>query len=163
VTPLDFQHYPISHSLLASIGWGALLGAAYFALTRERRGALWVAALVVSHWFLDALVHRPDLPLTPMGEARVGLGLWNSLPATLILEVPIFLGGCWLYMRATRARDATGRWGFVGLVAFLALVYTMNLAGEPPPSVVAIAWVGHAQWLLVLWAYWVDRHRGPVP
>ena len=159
VTPLDFQHYPYSHSLLASVGWGALLGGAYFALKRERRGALVVAALVVSHWLLDALMHRPDLPLAPFGEARVGLGLWNSLPATLLVEMPIFIGGCWLYARATRARDAVGRWAFAGLVAFLLLIQAMNLAGDPPPSVAAIAWAGHAQWLIVLWAFWVDRHR----
>jgi len=159
VTPLDFQHYPISHSLLASIGWGALLGGGYFAFTRERRGSFIVAALVVSHWLLDALVHRPDLPLTPFGDARVGLGLWNSLPATLLVEMPIFLGGCWLYARATRARDAAGRWSLAGLVVFLLLIQAANLAGDPPPSVEAIAWAGHAQWLIVLWAFWVDRHR----
>jgi hypothetical protein len=159
VTPLDFQHYPISHSLLASIGWGALLGGGYFAFTRERRESVIVAALVVSHWLLDALVHRPDLPLTPFGDARVGLGLWNSLPATLLVEMPIFLGGCWLYARATRARDAAGRWSFAGLVVFLLLIQAANLAGDPPPSVEAIAWAGHAQWLIVLWAFWVDRHR----
>jgi len=163
VTPLDFQHYPISHSLLASIGWGALLGGGYFASTRERRGSFIVAALVVSHWLLDALVHRPDLPLTPFGDARVGLGLWNSLPATLLVEMPMFLGGCWLYARATRARDAAGRWSFAGLVAFLLLVQAANLAGDPPPSVEAIAWAGHAQWLIVLWAFWVDRHREAAP
>jgi hypothetical protein len=87
------------------------------------------------------------------------LGLWNSLPATLLVEVPIFIGGCWLYARATRARDAIGRWGLAGLVAFLAAIYVGNLFGDPPPSVKAIAWVGQAQWLLVLWAAWVDRHR----
>ena len=159
VTPLDFQHYPISHSLLAAAGWGALLGGAYFGLTRERRGAVIVAALVVSHWLLDALMPRPDLPLTPFGETRVGLGLWNSLPATLLVEMPIFIAGCWLYARATRARDAVGRWGFAGLVAFLLVIQAANLAGDPPPSVAMIAWAGHAQWLIVLWAFWVDRHR----
>ena len=159
VVPLDFQHYPISHSLLATAGWGALLGAGYFAMTRNRRGAWVVAALVVSHWLLDALVHRPDLPILPGGDARVGLELWNSLPATLAVEVPIFVAGCWLYARSTRARDAIGRWAFAGLVAFLLLVHVANLAGDPPPSATAIAWVGQAQWLLVAWGYWVDRHR----
>ena len=161
--PLDFQHYPISHSLAGAAGWGALLGAAYFAFTRNTRGSWVVAALVVSHWMLDAIVHRPDLPLVPGGEARIGLGLWNSLPATLAVEVPLFLAGCWIYARATKARDAAGRWGFAGLVAFLLLVHAANLAGDPPPSATAIAWVGHAQWLLVLWAFWVDRHRAAVP
>ena len=163
VTPLDFEHYPISHSLLAVAGWSAALGGAYFAITGRWKEAFVVAALVASHWFLDAIVHRPDLPLTPLGPERIGLGLWNSLPATLAVELPLFIGGCWLYARATRPRDAIGRWGFVGLVAFLAVTHAGNLMGDPPPSVTAIAWVGHAQWLLVLWAAWIDRHREAAP
>ena len=163
VTPLDFEHYPISHSLLAVAGWSAALGGAYFAITGRWKEAFVVAALVASHWFLDAIVHRPDLPLTPLGTERIGLGLWNSLPATLAVELPLFIGGCWLYARATRPRDAIGRWGFVGLVAFLAVIHAGNLMGDPPPSVTAIAWVGHAQWLLVLWAAWIDRHREAAP
>ena len=159
VTPIDFQHYPISHSLLAVAGWSIALGGAYFAITGRWREALVVGVLVTSHWLLDAVVHRPDLPLTPFGPERVGLGLWDSLPATLLVELPLFIGGCWLYARSTRPRDAVGRWALVGLVAFLAIVHAMNLAGDPPPDVKAVAWVGHAQWLLVLWAAWVDRHR----
>ena len=159
VTPLDFQHYPVSHSLLAVVGWAALVGGGYLALRGARREALLLALLVISHWLLDALVHRPDLPLAPFGATRVGFGLWNSLPLTLLVEVPLFVVGGWLYARATRARDAAGRWGFWGLVAFLLLVYAANLSGEPPPDAMAIAWVGQAQWLLVLWGYWLDRHR----
>jgi hypothetical protein len=68
----------------------------------------------------------------------------------------------WLYLRVTRARDATGTWAMWGLVGFLLVVYVANVLGEPPPSVTAIAWVGHAQWLLVAWGYWVDRHRAGV-
>jgi hypothetical protein len=159
VTPLDFEHYPISHSLLAVAGWAALVGGSYFAMYREKRAALVIVLLVVSHWFLDLVVHRPDLPLAPGVEARVGLGLWNSLPAALVVELGIFFAGCWLYARCTRARDAAGRWGFAGLVAFLLVIQVANLFGPPPPNVAAIAWAGHAQWLLVLWAFWLDRHR----
>ena len=111
VTPLDFEHYPVSHSLLAVVGWSVLVGGVCFVLRRSWREALLLALLVISHWFLDALVHRPDLPLAPVGDARVGLGLWNSLAATLLVEGSIFLGGVWMYARATRARDAAGRWG----------------------------------------------------
>jgi hypothetical protein len=161
VTPLDFSHYPISHSLLAVVGWAVLIGGAHLALRGAKREALVVALLVISHWLLDALVHRPDLPLTPAGESRVGLGLWNSLPATLLLEMSVFLLGVWLYSRVTQARDGVGRWGYLGLVVFLLLIYAGNLLGEPPPGAAAIAWVGQAQWLLVLWGYWLDKHREP--
>jgi hypothetical protein len=159
VTPLDFEYYPISHSLAAVLGWAALVGGAYFLLRRQGRAALVVAALVVSHWLLDLLVHRPDLPLVPGTSRLVGLGAWSSLPLTLAIEVPIFLSGVWLYARTTVAKNGRGRWGLWGLVAFLLVIYAGNLLGDPPPSVAAIAWLGQLQWLLVLWAYWLDRHR----
>lgn len=159
VTPLDFESYPISHSLVAVCGWGLLVGALHFLARRDRRGAAVLGGLVVSHWALDALVHRPDLPLVPGGDLVVGLGAWSSLPLTIVLEGAVFTIGVVLYSRATEASDATGRWGFRGLVAFLVVIYGANLFGPPPPTVDAIAWAGHAQWLLVIWGYWVDRHR----
>jgi len=163
VTPLDFTDYPISHSLLAVIGWSVLFAGVYFLVRRYRTGA-WVCGLaVLSHWILDLLVHRPDLPLTLGDSARVGLGLWNSLPATLAIEFAVFGLGLYLYLRTTRASDRTGTFALWGLVGFLLLVFVSNIYGPPPPSVEAIAWLGHAQWLLVLWAFWVDRHRTGVP
>jgi hypothetical protein len=163
VTPLDFEHYPISHSLLAVLGWAVLVGGAHFLSRREKRAALLVAALVLSHWLLDLLVHRPDLPLMPGAETWVGLGAWNSLPVTLLLEVPLFVAGVWLYARATVAKDAAGRWGLWSLVASLLVIYAANLFGPPPPEVSAIAWAGQLQWLLVIWAYWLDRQRSVAP
>jgi hypothetical protein len=159
VTPLVFEHYPFSHSLLAVLGWAALLGASVGAVRRSAALGATVAVLVLSHWMLDALVHVPDLPLAPGLDALVGLGLWNSLPATLAVEVPLFAIGVWLYARSTRAADRTGRLALPALVAFLTLVYLGNLFGPPPGAVREIAWLGHAQWLLVLWGYWVDAHR----
>ena len=159
VTPLIFDHYPISHSLLAVIGWGMALGVVYALTTKNVRGAVVVGALVVSHWVLDAIVHVPDLPLMPGTDTRIGLGLWQSKAATLAVEVPLFALGVWLYTKATRAKDKIGSYGLIGLVAFLALIHAGNLFGEPPPSVTAIAWVGQAQWLLVGLGYWIDSHR----
>lgn len=159
VTPLIFEHYPVSHSLIAVIGWALLVGGAYLLIRRERIGAIVLAALVVSHWGLDAIVHQPDLPLLPGGSTVIGLNAWSSLSITLALEVPLFALGVWLYSRATSPTDATGRWGFISLVVFLLAVYAGNLFGGPPPNAEAIAWVGQLQWLLVLWGYWIDKHR----
>lgn len=160
--PLDFVHYPVSHSLLAVLGWALLVGAAHFYLRRERLGA-WVMGLaVLSHWLLDLLVHYPDLPLHPGASPRVGFALWSSPGIAMPLEVGLFALGVGLYLRTTRPIDRAGNWALVGLVAFLLLIQAANSVGPPPPGVTALAWVGQAQWLLVAWGYWVDRHRAPI-
>lgn len=159
VTPLDFTSYPISHGLLAVVAWGLLVAGAYQVARKYAAGAVTMFALVVSHWLLDLLTHRPDLPLWPGNDAKVGLGLWNSLPGTLAVELAIFGAGVALYVRTTKPVDRTGTFALGGLVAFLLLIYSGNLFGSVPPGVAAIAWAGQAQWLLVAWAYWVDRHR----
>lgn len=158
VVPLDFEHYPWSHSLLAVAVWALLFAAVYFFLRRDWRASLALGLAVLSHWLLDFLTHRPDLPLMPGGE-RVGLGLWNSLAGTLVVELSLFAVGVWLYLRATKPRDATGRWALVALIIFLVIIYAGNVFGTPPPDAMAIAWVGQAQWLLIAWGYWIDRHR----
>jgi membrane-bound metal-dependent hydrolase YbcI (DUF457 family) len=161
VTPLDFEHYPFSHSLAAVIGWAAAFALVHFAFRRDRRTALVLAALVLSHWLLDALMHHPDLPLWPGSSTRIGLGAWDSLRLTLEIELTLLILGVWLYAWHTAALDRTGHWALVAFVAFLVLVNAANLLGPPPPSVAAIGWVGQAQWLLVAWGWWIDRHRRP--
>jgi hypothetical protein len=156
VTPLVFEHYPISHSLLGAAAWGVLLGLAYALVRSDRRGGIVVGALVVSHWLLDAVVHVPDLPITPGSATMAGLGLWQSLGATLAVELAILAAGVWLYLKGTPGLDKVGRWALAGLVAFLVLIQAANVFGPPPPDANAIAWVGQAQWLLVAWGYWVD-------
>ena len=96
VTPLLFASYPYTHSLAAGAVWALLLAGGYYLLRRDGVGAGWIAALVVSHWILDFISHRPDMPLWP-GGPKVGLGLWNSVPATLAVEFALFAGGIWLY------------------------------------------------------------------
>jgi hypothetical protein len=115
-----------------------------------------VGGVIVSHWILDAVTHKADMPLA-FGEARVGLGLWNSLPGTLVVEGVMFLIAVAYYMRATRARDRVGAVALWALVVSLVLIYVANLFAPPPPNVTAVAWTAQAMWLLVLAAYFVDR------
>ncbi|MBE0644094.1 MAG: hypothetical protein IH600_08440, partial [Bacteroidetes bacterium] len=158
-TPLNFLYYPITHSFLGALFWAVLFGGVYFAVKKDRRSALLLGALVLSHWLLDLLVHRPDLPLLPGLDLKVGLGLWNSVAATMIVEGAIFAAGAWLYLRATTAVNRQGSWGLWGLIAFLAVVYVMNVFGPPPSDAGTIGYVGLSMWLLVAWAYWVDKNR----
>jgi hypothetical protein len=153
--PLVFVHYPISHSLLGALGWGALLGVAYFAVSRQRRGAWAVGLLVISHWVLDLLVHRPDLPLLFAGGPALGLGLWNLPVAAQVLEIALFAACFAVYLRTPAGRSA-GLKPWV-LAALLIVIQIGNALGPPPPSMEAIAWVGQAQWLLVAAGYWADR------
>ena len=157
-TPLDFERYPFTHSAAAVLLWAAAFGLLVWWRSGSRRGALVVAGLVCSHWLLDLLTHRPDLPLWP-GGARVGLGLWNSVPWTLGVEVTLFAAGALVYGHTTRPRDRAGRLGLYAFLAVLALIYAGNLLGPPPPSAAAIGVAGLALWLFVPWAAWIDRHR----
>jgi membrane-bound metal-dependent hydrolase YbcI (DUF457 family) len=160
VTPLDFVHYPWSHSLAALLVWGIAFGLVYrLARGASRRTGWTIAALVVSHWVLDVVTHRPDMPLAPGDSHKLGLGLWNSMAATVVVEVTLFLACLAVYLHATRAVDRIGRYALAGLVAFLLAVYVANLVGPPPPSVNAVAVAALAMWLLVAWGYWIDRHR----
>lgn len=162
VTPLEFESYPYSHSLLTTVTWGALIGA-FYAWRKSARGAVVVGVCVVSHWFLDLLVHYPDLPVAPGTGAKLGFGLWDSLPATLAVEFLLFGAGVWLYARHTVARGRAGRIGLWLLTGFLAAIYLGNLFGPPPPDVTALAWGAQAQWLLVAFGYWLDSHRATRP
>jgi len=162
VTPLDFVSYPYSHSLVALSIYAVAFGAVCWWLLGDLTASVVVAALVISHWVLDFVSHRPDMPIYP-GGPRYGLSLWNSLPATVLVEIAMFAAGVWLYAKTTRARDTIGRWSFVGLVLFLLIAYGGNLAGGPPPSIAAIYWIGILGSVLILWwSWWTDRHRATV-
>jgi hypothetical protein len=157
-SPFDFTSYPISHSLVAQLGWGALLGLIYFAVKRDGRSALLVGGLVPTHWLLDFVAHRPDMPIYP-GGPRYGLGMWNFIPLTISVEYVLFAAGIALYLSATRAKDTTGKLALWLLFGLLGVLYPASLFGPPPPSVQALAGSALAIWLTVPWAAWADRHR----
>ena len=160
-TPLDLYYYPWSHSLLMDCVWATVFALVYYAIARYWAGAVAVWIGVVSHWILDWISHRPDMPLYP-GGPRVGLGLWNSVAGTMVVEIAMFAEGIWLYVLATHARDRTGRYAFVAYVALLLVLYVGDRFSGPPPSIAAIAWSGViAGVVLVAWAWWFDVHRTP--
>ena len=158
VSPFDFVSYPYSHSLLFAVLWGAGFGAAVWIATRDSRVSFVAGVLVVSHWPLDFIVHREDLPLFP-GGMKFGLGMWNSWVATLSVEFLTFVSGVLIYALATTARDRTGRFALLALLAFLVAMYALSLSAIPPSDPNALAAGSLSVLLLVLWAWWVDRHR----
>jgi hypothetical protein len=157
MTPFDFVSYPYSHSLLMLVMWGVLFGWIGSRALHDRGVFVVLFALVVSHWVLDYMTHRPDMPLYPNGP-KVGLGLWNHPLLERTIEIGMYAVGIWIYIRATRARDAVGRWALFTLAALLLILFLLNSA--PPPSITALwiaALVGGV--LTLVWAYWADTHR----
>jgi membrane-bound metal-dependent hydrolase YbcI (DUF457 family) len=159
-TPLDLYDYPWSHSLLMSIVWATLFAAIYYAMARYRPGAITVWIGVLSHWLLDWITHRPDMPLYP-GGPRLGLGLWNSIPATLVVELLMFAVGIYLYIQTTRPRDRIGTYAFWAYILLLLAAYISDRFTAPPENVRSDIAVPSAiiTPALLLWSWWFDRHR----
>lgn len=155
MTPLRFDSYPWSHSLLMVAITGLLLAIVYRTSGRAARPAGFVAGLAVSHWFLDFISHRPDMPLLPWGDLKLGLGMWNSVPLTVAVEGLMFATAVWFYARGRRMTR-----GFWLLIATLGLVYLGNVFGPPPPGVKEIA--GSMVMLVPLVWWWGNRSGVPV-
>jgi hypothetical protein len=160
INPFDFVYYPWSHSLLMAVVWALLFGFVYLAVRGDRVGAVWLGIAVASHWVLDFASHRPDMPLYPGGEMRLGLGLWQSVPATFAVEGLMFAAGIAIYMQSTKAKDRIGTVAWWALIALLVALYIPGPWSPPPPSENAVAIIGIvALAIFGPWAYWIDRHR----
>jgi hypothetical protein len=132
--PLDLYYMPYTHSLVSAVAWSVAAYAAYLIARRVPHGrgqgaAALVGAAVFSHWVLDFVVHRPDLPLYD-NTAKVGLGLWNMPAAALGLEAMLLFGGIFLFLQ-DRAASKVGLLIF-GVVMLAIQVYVFF--GPPPPS-----------------------------
>jgi len=158
VQPFDFYDYPFSHSLTMVLRWALAVSLIYFLVRRYVRGAWVLGTLVVSHWVLDLVVHRPDLPLWP-GGPKVGLGLWNSWAGSISAEVLLFGVGITLYLRATRARDRAGAWAVWSLIALLSLGWLAMMFAPPPLDTHQLAIGALVIWITVPCAAWADSHR----
>ena len=158
-TPFDFFDYPISHSLLTSIGWSVLIGGIFFYFKNNLRNSIIIGCAVFSHWILDFITHKPDLPVAPGIRTVLGLGLWNSVTGTIVVEGALFFGAVFIYTKTTRSTDRVGNYALWGLIALLLISYIANIMLPTPPNMTAVAYAGLAQWIFIAWAYWIDRHR----
>lgn len=100
------------------------------------------------------------MPLYPGGRQRYGLGLWNSVAGTMMVEIAMFVIAVWIYARSTRARDRIGRYGFWAYVTLLLVIYVGDRFSGLPGSASEIAWTGIGALVVLLpWAWWLDNHR----
>lgn len=162
-TPLVFTSIPWSHSLVMTLVWG--VAAAWLVRARGYRAeaGMLVGLLVVSHWVLDAIVHMSDLPLWPSQTAPLaGLGVWNSIPATLAVEGVLFALGVALYWRRTVARDWKGASGFWAMIIVIGIVWGVSPLMPPPATSTAVAFGALVLWVIPFWAAWCDFHRDRV-
>jgi membrane-bound metal-dependent hydrolase YbcI (DUF457 family) len=163
VNAYEFLYFPYTHSLLMGVVWGAVVAILYWLFKRDSRSAIVIGLCVLSHWFLDIIVHTADLPLTPFSDYKVGFGLWNNVAATLIIETAIFLAGTYIYATFTKAKNKIGNWGLWILVIFLLAINFYNTFGPAPSpsgSLMSLLFsfmtmIG----LIVALAYWVDNNR----
>jgi hypothetical protein len=167
VTPIEFLDYPISHSLVAAIAWGVVAAALYYSWPTRDTTHHWQAAAIVglavfSHYPLDVLVHVPDLPIAGNDSPRLGLGLWNSLTATMILELLVFGIGLALYVTLRSHRHPVRIVRLGGLVVVLLGTYLASVYGPLPPSMTVVA-VSDLVFLvgIAALAAWVDRRATP--
>jgi membrane-bound metal-dependent hydrolase YbcI (DUF457 family) len=157
-TNLAFESYPWTHSLAAALVWSIAGAAAWRAGAHPLRAAVAAGTLVLSHWLLDFVTHRPDLPLWPSGPV-VGLRLWDSIPGTILVEGGLFAAGIVVYTRATRPRSRAGTLALAGLVALVGLLWLSQPWSPPPPAPTAVALGALTLWLMIPWAQWIERHR----
>ncbi len=161
INPFNMVHYPITHSLLGGLLWSVVFGGFYYVIKKSKKTSLFLAGGVISHWFLDLLMHKPDLAIYP-GGAKYGFGIWDSLPLTIAIELLLFVGGIYLYLKATKANDKAGVWSFWGLVVFLIVVWLGSIFGPPPENVDELAYSALSVWVLIMWGFGIDKHRSPV-
>jgi membrane-bound metal-dependent hydrolase YbcI (DUF457 family) len=131
---LDFLHFPYTHSLLAGIFWGIVVGLGYLLFRKDRQGAIVIALCVLSHWFLDLIVHTADLPLSPFGDSKYGFGLWNHVALSLTIETILFIAGVYIYTTVTQAKTRLDVWLLWSFAIFLILINFANTFGPPPPA-----------------------------
>lgn len=161
VMPMSLDHMPWSHSLVMTVVWSLLFAAVVFGVTKDKRGAWLCAALVASHWVLDVIAHRPDMPLVPGVDTKLGLGLWYSIPATLAVESVLWAAGLYLYFTSTKPTAKPGARGPVILAVIVTLSYLGSIFGPPPSSAKGFAAMIFSALLIVPFVWRFDKHRAP--
>ncbi|GMN01583.1 hypothetical protein [Erythrobacter sp. MTPC3] len=156
MVPFDLYHMPYTHSLLGTAIWATAMVLIILILQRNVLGGLLAGFVVMSHWLLDLITHRPDLTLAG-GDKTYGLGLWNYPYAAIPLEIGITLLAFVIYLKRTRGPVGPPLILLMVLLAF----QVINWFGPEPAS------AGPALYLQALlafaiatgFAWWVGENR----
>jgi membrane-bound metal-dependent hydrolase YbcI (DUF457 family) len=159
--PLDLYYMPYTHSLVAAVIWSVTVAVVVMLLPRiaTRSAAIWIGAAVFSHWVLDVLVHRPDLPIYD-DTMKIGLGLWNFPAIALALEVALLFGGMVMYLRVTKPINAVGRFGLPVFGVVMVAIQSYVFFGPAPTSPAAAATTALVSYVVfAALAEWLARQR----
>ena len=162
--PLDLYYMPYTHSLVAAILWSVAVALVYKLWSRIKglRASVLVGLAVFSHWVLDLLVHRADLPLYD-NTTKLGMGLWNFPVLAFALEVVFLFTGLYFYLKSTRPLGAVGRYGLLIFAVVMLLIQAYVFFGPPPTSDKAAAITALAAYFIfAAAAYFLAKQRAEV-
>jgi len=153
---------PWSHGLFMAIMWSILTFILVYIFMKSIRNGIILGVLVFSHWFLDFISHPmgmgeklpPDLPLFFSNSQKIGLGLYNSMPAAFITEFGLLIIGLVIYLKTSRATDSAGKWSLIVLLLFLAIMPLMMFIPENLIFITTFSLL-----FLLPIGIWMDRHR----
>ena len=161
-THFELEYMPYTHSLFASFLCAGFIYIVFRIVPPGSKSvALVMGIAVLSHWFLDLIVHTPDLPIWSDGSKKLGFGLWNNAFATYAFEAAFLITGLWLYLRSTTATSSIGKYGMGGFVVILLVVNAVNIFGPPfGDSKVSLAISALAMYFVFAGAaHWLDGKR----
>ena len=156
MNPMDLYHMPYTHSLLGAALWGAAFGALVWGLCRSLAAGAWAALVVISHWFTDLLVHRPDLTLAGL-PPKFGLGLWDHRLVAIPLELGLTGIAFWFFLSRTRGPIGPALILLVVMLLFQAINWFGPQPKEYSIALPITALVSYA--VLIVLARWVGTTR----
>src|SRR5690606_10206936 len=101
--------------------------------------------------------HRPDLPVWPWANGLYGLGLWQSIAGTFVVEGLIWIAGVAIFLGARRLRGWNGALAFWSFVVVSTLIWATGPFSPPPPDSRSLALFALMGWIVVPWAWWIER------
>jgi hypothetical protein len=165
-THFELYFMPYTHSLFASFLWASLFCIAYrFTLSKDiankSKIAIVMGVAVLSHWFLDLIVHTSDLPLLINDSTKMGFGLWNNAIGTYLLEAVLLLAGLLMYLKSTKATTFVGKYGMMIFVVLMLIINVNNIFGPPLTNDTTIMSISGLIMYFIFsgMAFWLDRKR----